>query len=94
MGFALAAYCPGTSATALGQGNYDALAVIVGMMAGSYLFAEVSAGIARTVNRWGDRGKLTLPELLHAPPKVFVPAMAVLLALVLVAVHLWIGPTP
>ena len=35
VGFALAAYCPGTGAAALGQGNLDAIAVMVGMVAGS-----------------------------------------------------------
>ena len=46
VGFALAAYCPGTSAAALGQGNYDALAVMLGLMGGSYVFAEASGWIA------------------------------------------------
>jgi uncharacterized protein len=55
-GFALAAYCPGTSAAAFGQGNYDALAAMVGLMAGSYLFAEASGWLERTVNQWGDVG--------------------------------------
>ena len=59
VGFAFAAYCPGTSAAALGQGNFDAAAVMLGMMAGSYAFAEASAWIGRTVSRWGDRGELT-----------------------------------
>ncbi len=94
VGFALAAYCPGTSAAALGQGNYDAVAVMLGMMAGSYVFAEASAGIARTVNRWGDQGKLTLDGLVGVRRTLFVPAMAVLVALVLVAVHVFIDPTP
>jgi hypothetical protein len=62
-GFALAAYCPGTSAAALGQGNFDALAVIFGLMAGSYLYAEASRTLDRTVNRWGNKGKLTWPRL-------------------------------
>jgi uncharacterized membrane protein YedE/YeeE len=63
IGFGLAGYCPGTGAAALGQGNYDAIAVIVGMMAGSYLFAETSGWLGRTVNKWGDRGKLRLPDV-------------------------------
>jgi uncharacterized membrane protein YedE/YeeE len=94
VGFALAAYCPGTSAAALGQGNYDALAVMLGLMAGSYVFAEASGWIARTVNRWGDRGKLTLNQLLGIPGGVFVPAMAAMVVLVIAAVHLFVDPTP
>jgi len=63
VGFALSAYCPGTGAAALGQGNFDALAVILGMLVGSYLFAESSAWLHRTVGSWGNRGELTLPQL-------------------------------
>jgi uncharacterized membrane protein YedE/YeeE len=94
VGFALAAYCPGTSAAALGQGNYDALAVMLGLMAGSYVFAEASGWIARTVNRWGNRGKLTLNQLLGIPKGLFVPVMAILLVLLLAAVHFIVDPTP
>jgi len=72
IGFALAAYCPGTGAAALGQGNLDAIAVIAGLLAGSYLFALVSAPLSRTVEKWGERGKLVLPEVLHVPRWGFV----------------------
>jgi len=94
IGFALAAYCPGTSAAALGQGNYDAVAVVLGMMAGSYLFAEASGWIARTINRWGDRGELTLDRWLGMSRAVFVPLMALVVVLVLVVVHFAIDATP
>jgi hypothetical protein len=94
VGFGLAAYCPGTSATALGQGNYDALAVILGLMAGSYLFAEASGWIARTIDPWGERGVLTFVDLLDARPAIVVPIMAAVLVLVLAGVHFFIDPTP
>jgi uncharacterized protein len=94
VGFGLAAYCPGTSATAIGQGNYDALAVILGLIAGSYLFAEASGWIARTISPWGERGELTLADLLHARPAICVPIMAAVLVLVLTGVHFLIDPTP
>jgi uncharacterized protein len=92
IGFGLAAYCPGTGAAALGQGNYDALAVILGLIAGSYLFAEASGWIVRTINPWGDRGTLTFADLLHARPAIFVPIMAAVLVLVLAGVHFFIDP--
>ena len=41
-GFALLAYCPGTGAAALGQGSWDVLFGMAGLVAGSYLFAEMS----------------------------------------------------
>lgn len=83
-GFALAAYCPGTSAAALGQGNGDALAVILGMIAGSAVFAEVSERANGFAGRWGERGKLTWPALLGLPARLFVPFFAVALLLVLI----------
>ncbi|MBA3239288.1 MAG: YeeE/YedE family protein [Parachlamydiaceae bacterium] len=79
VGFALLAYCPGTGAAALGQGNWDALFGIAGLVAGSYLFAEMSSTMAKTVEKWGDYGKLTLPEVLHIPRKIFIPIFAVIL---------------
>jgi len=63
VGFALIGYCPGTGAAALGQGNWDAIAGIAGLMIGSYLFAEMSGWLGKTLMKVGDRGKLTLPEV-------------------------------
>jgi hypothetical protein len=94
IGFGLAAYCPGTGAAALGQGNFDAIAVILGLMVGSYVFAEASGFLARTVNRWGDRGVLTLDRVLNLTPGVLVPVMVILLVLLLAAIHIFVDPTP
>ncbi|MEQ9044695.1 MAG: YeeE/YedE thiosulfate transporter family protein [Sneathiellaceae bacterium] len=85
-GFALAAYCPGTGAAALGQGNFDALAVMAGMVAGAYLFAA-TPGIASRLDRQGDRGKLTWPELLHIRHRPFIAGFAFVLVLVLVGIE-------
>ena len=87
VGFALIGYCPGTGAAALGQGNYDALGGVLGLMAGSYLYAEASARLSRSVEKWGNRGKLTLPELVGAPTIAFVLVFAPLLALALFAIE-------
>lgn len=83
VGFAMAAYCPGTSAAALGQGNWDALAVMVGMMAGSFIFAQASAWLDRTITPRGDRGKLLLPDLLHISRPLFIAGFSLLLVLAL-----------
>lgn len=85
-GFALAAYCPGTGAAALGQGNFDALAVMVGMVVGAYLFAAMPDFTAR-VSRRGDRGKLTWPELVHIRRGPFITGMAALLVLAMVVIQ-------
>lgn len=78
-GFALLGYCPGTVAVALGQGSWDALFGMAGLVAGSWVFAEVSAWSKRTVETWGDLGKVTLPDLLHLPRTAFVIGMAAVL---------------
>ncbi|MDF1738582.1 MAG: YeeE/YedE thiosulfate transporter family protein [Verrucomicrobiales bacterium] len=86
-GFALAAYCPGTNIAALGQGNWDAVVVAMGLIAGSYLFAEMSSVIGRTIDNWGDYGKLTLPEVTHLPARYLVPLLVVILTALLWAVE-------
>lgn len=86
-GFALIGYCPGTGAAALGQGSWDALFGMAGLVAGSWLYAELSGTLKRTVEQWGDRGKLTLAEVLHLPRGASVAIMAVLLTGVLFALE-------
>lgn len=86
-GFALSAYCPGTGAAALGQGNFDALAMVAGMIAGSYLFAEASGWISRTIDPIGDRGKLTLHDVLPLNRAVLVIGSAAILVAVLIAIE-------
>ncbi|MBP6602681.1 MAG: YeeE/YedE family protein [Verrucomicrobiales bacterium] len=88
IGFALIAYCPGTGAAALGQGSWDVLFGIGGLILGSYLFAEMSAWLKETVETWGDRGKVMLPELIGMPRSVFIPLFALLLIAVIYAIEL------
>jgi len=83
-GFALVGYCPGTAAVALGQGSWDALFGMAGLIAGSWVFAELSGWIQRTVEPWGDLGKVLLPDLLHVPRGVFVVGFALALTVLLV----------
>ena len=84
IGFAILGYCPGTGAAALGQGNLDAIAGVLGLMAGSYFFAMVSAPLNRTVLKWGDRGKLLLPDVLHVPRWGVVLALTFILVTAMV----------
>ncbi len=86
VGFGLLGYCPGTGAAALGQGNWDAIAGVIGLMAGSYLFAEMSGWLGRTVMKWGERGNLTLPELVHMNRTTFLLIWVPLLIATLFAI--------
>ncbi|HUG66530.1 MAG TPA: YeeE/YedE thiosulfate transporter family protein [Pirellulaceae bacterium] len=72
VGFGLAAYCPGTGAAALGQGNFDAIGLVIGMVGGSYLFAEASGYLGRHLTPIGDRGKLTFYDWLPYPRAIVI----------------------
>jgi uncharacterized membrane protein YedE/YeeE len=86
-GFALLGYCPGSAAAALGEGHWDAIFGMVGLVAGSYLYAELSETSSRTIERWGHFGKMTLPELVGVRRERFVMGFAVMLGLVLLVLH-------
>ncbi|MEO7724372.1 MAG: DUF6691 family protein [Chthoniobacterales bacterium] len=66
-GFALIGYCPGTAAAALGQGNWDALFGMTGLVVGSYVYAEMSGWLKSGAQKWGDLGKITLPDAIKVP---------------------------
>lgn len=89
IGFGLIAYCPGTNAAAVGQGNLDALVGILGMMAGSYLFALASKFTSGAVSTWGQRGKSTLADVFGLSRGVFIAIAAPLLVAVLVVLELF-----
>lgn len=89
IGFALSAYCPGTSAAALGQGNYDALSVMGGMVIGSWFFAETSAWTARRIDPVGNLGTVTFVEVLGNRRAATVTMAVILLASVAAAFY-WI----
>ena len=76
IGWGLLGYCPGTSAGALGEGRWDAIWGILGMLAGAALYAEAFPFMKKTVLTWGDLGKLTLPEVLGVSPWVIIPVFA------------------
>ena len=64
IGWGFLGYCPGTSVGALGEGRFDAIWGILGMLAGAGLYAETYPGMKETVLRWGHFGKITIPQIL------------------------------
>jgi len=82
LGWGLIGYCPGTSMGALGEGRWDAIWGITGMLAGAALYAETYPLMKNTVLTWGDLGKITIPQLLginHWPVIIVFIAVAILL---------------
>jgi len=64
LGWGLLGYCPGTSMGAIGEGRWDGLWGLLGMVAGGAVYAESYPLMKRTVLTWGDLGKITLPGIL------------------------------
>jgi len=87
VGMGLLGYCPGTGAAALGQGNYDAIAGLAGLMVGSYLFAETSDFLSETIQKIGNRGSIMLPDLIGVRITVFLAVFVPLLGLSLFALE-------
>ena len=63
IGWGLLGYCPGTSLGALGEGRWDALWGILGMLLGAGLYAEAYPTLKKTVLTWGDLGNITLTDV-------------------------------
>ncbi len=73
IGWGLLGYCPGTSLGALGEGRWDSLWGIAGMLGGAALYAEAYPIMKSTVLTWGNFGKITLPQLLGVNHWVIIP---------------------
>lgn len=64
LGWGLLGYCPGTSLGALGEGRWDSIWGIGGMLVGAGIYAEVYPYLQKTVLTWGNYGKITIPQAL------------------------------
>lgn len=91
VGFALLGYCPGTAAAAVGQGSWDALYGMAGLVAGSWLYAEMSGTLKETIEKLGNLGKLTLYDVLPLSRGVMVVSVAIVLAGFLVVLESFSG---
>lgn len=77
-GWAVMGFCPGTAIGALGEGRWHAIWAILGMLVGAAVYAEAHSFMKETVLRWGDFGKLTLPDLLGISPWLVIPIIVVI----------------
>jgi uncharacterized membrane protein YedE/YeeE len=77
-GWGLLGYCPGTSLGALGEGRYDSIWGILGMLAGAAAFAELFPLMKRTVLTWGNFGKITIPGILGVNHWIVIIIMLIL----------------
>ena len=77
LGWALLGYCPGTSAAAVGEGRLDALWGILGMLVGAGIYAEAYPTLKETLLKWGDYGKITLPDVLGVNHWIVIAAFLI-----------------
>ncbi len=75
-GWGLLGYCPGTSLGALGEGRWDALWGIFGMVAGAALYAEAYPFLQGFLGA-GNFGSVTLPGLLRVNHWFVIPVFIV-----------------
>lgn len=71
-------YCPGTGVAALGAGSKHAGAAVLGMLFGAALYTEVFPWVERVLLKPVDLGKVTLADVTHVSPWVFIGALAVI----------------
>ncbi len=60
---------------------------MTGLIVGSYIYAEMSGWLKTTAEKWGELGKVTLPDLIKIPRVPFVIGFALLLTFCLVALE-------
>ena len=83
IGLAVFGYCPGTSIAGSGEGSRDAMVGVAGMLAGAWVFVAAYPRLEPLINAFGNKGKLTLPQVLGVSPWVVIALLAAVVALAL-----------
>lgn len=77
IGWGFLGYCPATQLGALGEGRWDALWGILGMLAGAVVFAEAYPALKKTVLTWGDLGEITFPQVVGLNHWFVIPVFVI-----------------
>jgi hypothetical protein len=78
VGMAVFGYCPGTSVAGCGEGRRDAMVGVVGMLAGAAAFVAAYPALQPLIKGMGDWGKITLPEVTHTSPWLWIGGLALI----------------
>jgi len=78
IGMTVLGYCPGTTVAACGEGRRDAMAGVLGMFAGAFVFVTAWPALQPVIKGLGDMGKVTLPDLTGTSPWLWVGGLATL----------------
>lgn len=82
-GFALLGYCPGTIASAIGNGYLDATtAGLIGIVLGSGLLATAYPKLKEGILMKGNFGNITLPQVLKVNNWIVIIPLAILIMLI------------
>jgi hypothetical protein len=73
LGWGILGYCPATAFGAMGEGRYDALWGILGMLTGAGIYAEIFPALAKTVLTWGRLDVSTIPQALGLNHWLIIP---------------------
>ena len=79
VGFALGGYCPGTCVVGIGERRKDAFMALLGGIAGAVVFTLVYSRIESALIKPMSYGKITLADLVHAPPVLVSIGLAAVL---------------
>lgn len=86
VGFALAGYCPGTCVVGAAEGRKDAVFTLLGGLVGAFAFTLAYPLLAPLLVAPLNFGKLTLPEVFHAPALAVAAGLSLLLLAVVTLV--------
>ncbi len=87
IGISLFGLCPGTSVAGCGEGRRDAMVGVLGMFFGAGAYVLAYEQLQPVVKRFGDLGKVTLPELTNTSPWLWVLPLVLAVALIFAIVE-------
>ncbi|MBU1863088.1 MAG: YeeE/YedE family protein [Candidatus Omnitrophica bacterium] len=77
IGWAIAGFCPGTAVGAVAEGRIHAVWVVIGMLCGAAIYAEIYPIMKRSVLLWGEMGKVTIPQLIGVNHWIVIAIFAI-----------------
>tara|TARA_R110002073_G_scaffold149534_3_gene303246 strand:- start:5016 stop:5591 length:576 start_codon:yes stop_codon:yes gene_type:complete len=78
VGMSLLGYCPGTGVAACGEGRKDAYVGVLGMLVGAGLYVAAYPALNLWIERFGDAGKITLPEVTGTSPWLWITGLSLI----------------
>lgn len=79
VGMAVLGYCPGTTVAACGEGRRDAMVGLLGMILGATAYVWSYGPLRTWAAQFGDWGKVTVPQLTHTSPWLWIAILSILL---------------